>query len=121
MSPASMAALVFSNALSVVSPKYLRRSLCPTITCEQPNALIIGPDTSPVKAPSVAQQRFCAPTCIVVPRVALTAVDKRPKTLEERRGAGGVLVHLPVPTDHRCSHMSSLCNPGAQQSDRRLK
>src|SRR6266481_2861563 len=41
----------------------------------------------------------------------LRALDKRPKTLEERRGAGGVLVHLPVPTDHRCSHLSSPCKP----------
>src|SRR6266850_1058359 len=75
-SPASSAATVFFSTLSSVSPKYLRRSLCPTITCEQPQVRIIGPETSPVKAPSFAQQRFCAPICILVPRVALTAVSK---------------------------------------------
>ena len=30
------------------SAKYLRRSLWPTITCEQPHARIIGPEISPV-------------------------------------------------------------------------
>src|SRR5216684_7525895 len=76
VSPASSAATVFFSTLSSVSPKYLRRSLCPTITYEQPEALIIRPETSPVKAPSFAQHRFCAPMCILVPRVALTAVSK---------------------------------------------
>ena len=46
MSPASMAAAVFPNTRSLVSPKYLRPSMRLTITCEQPNALIIEPETT---------------------------------------------------------------------------
>src|ERR1700688_4265146 len=139
VSPASIAATVFFNTLSLVSPKYLRRSLCPTITCEQPNALIIGPETSPVKAPSVAQQRFCAPTCILVPRVALTAVSKLTKEgqitisqFSERStsvrklskkdavpAASLCIFQFPQITGVRIG--VAFRNHDAQQSDRRLK
>lgn len=76
VSPESRDDRVFFNTPSLVSPKYWRRSLRPTITCEQPTALIIGPDTSPVNAPSFAQYRSCAPICILVPRVAMTAIPR---------------------------------------------
>src|ERR1700719_3574759 len=46
------------------------------ITCEQPDALILAPETSPVKAPSFAQCRVCAPISMRVPRVAVTAVAR---------------------------------------------
>src|SRR6266700_1507634 len=139
VSPASMAATVFSNTLSLVSPKYLRRSLCPTITCEQPNALIIGPETSPVKAPSVAQQRFCAPTCILVPRVALTAVSKLTKEgqitisqFSERSTSVRKLSKKDVvPAPSLCIFQFpqitgirisvAFANPHAQQSDRKIE
>src|SRR5713101_4268408 len=76
VSPASRAAWVFLNTVSFVSPKYWRRSLWPIITCEHPRLRIIGPDTSPVYAPSFAQNRFCAPIPMRVPCAAATAAGR---------------------------------------------
>src|SRR4029077_1634018 len=74
-----------------------------------------GPTRSPDRGLQVNEGRADYDLAIFRP------LDKRPKALKERRRAGSVLVHLPVSTDHRCSHMSSLCKPRCATSDRRLK
>src|SRR6202163_2473542 len=74
--PASSAARVFFSTVSLVSPKYWRRSLWPMITYEQPTDLSIAADTSPVNAPSLAQNIFCAPTATRVPCAAATAAGR---------------------------------------------
>ena len=53
---------LFTN--SSLSPKRLRRSLCPRITCVVKIARSIGADTSPVKAPEASKCMFCAPSLI---------------------------------------------------------
>jgi hypothetical protein len=55
VSPASSAARVLRATVSSVSPKYCRRSECPTSTCVHPALFSMGPDTSPVNAPSLSQ------------------------------------------------------------------
>src|SRR5262249_9222371 len=57
----SSAALSRKLTVSSVSPKYCRRSECPTITCVTPKATSMGAETSPVNAPSSFQCTFCAP------------------------------------------------------------
>ena len=111
---ASNAACVRFNTVSLVSPKYCRRSLWPTKTHLAPTATSIGPEISPVNAPSFAQYRFCAPISTRVPlgRVAprrqvderrtnhdvaiIRLVDERAEILEEGRRLRDSLVHLPV-------------------------
>src|SRR3981081_2977946 len=46
------------------------------ITYEQPTDLSIAADPSPVKAPSLAQNMFCAPTATRVPCAAVTAAGR---------------------------------------------
>ena len=73
---ASIAATVFFQTDSSVSPKYWRRSLWPTMTHFTPTAASMGPDTSPVYAPSFFQNRFWAPMPMRVPSVAATAAGR---------------------------------------------
>src|SRR6266446_6936366 len=91
--PASSAARVFFSTVSLVSPKYWRRSLWPMITCEQPTDLSIAAETSPVNAPSLAQNMFCAPTAMRVPCAEATAAG--------RLGKGGQI------TISQCSERST--------------
>src|ERR1700722_638023 len=74
--PASSAALTFLSALCSVSWKYSRRSLCATITHWHPTARSMPAETSPVKAPSVAQYKFCPPIWMRVPCAAWAAAGR---------------------------------------------
>ena len=70
--PASSAAGTFSASARSVSPKYSRRSECPSTTPWTSSSLSIGALTSPVNAPSAAWCMFCAYTCTREPRVEST-------------------------------------------------
>ena len=65
-SPAPTRAFTLRFTSSFVSPNSSRRSEWPTIEHAQPISLIMGTDTSPVKAPFGSQYTFCAPTAILV-------------------------------------------------------
>jgi hypothetical protein len=73
--PNSSAACVRLSTVSSVSLKYCRRSLCPTMAWVAPTALIMGPETSPVKAPSLLQERFWPEMAICVPLAASAAAE----------------------------------------------
>src|SRR5262249_22094142 len=73
--PASSAALVFCATPESVSPKNWRRSECPIITYWQPASFSIAAETSPVKAPSLRQSRFCALMPTLVPSAISTATQ----------------------------------------------
>ncbi len=79
---APRAAIVRLRTVSSVSPKYCRRSLWPMITWLQPAALIMGAETSPVKAPSLSQNTFCAPILMFVPRTVSTAAVRDGKGVQ---------------------------------------
>jgi hypothetical protein len=53
---------VFKATVSSVSPKCVRRSLCPISTRLAPTSWILGAEISPAQAPASAQCIFCAPT-----------------------------------------------------------
>src|SRR3954453_12917673 len=65
--PDSSAALARCAVVSSVSPKYWRRSECPTSDPATPRSRSMGGAISPVKAPSDAQCVFCAQTEMLVP------------------------------------------------------
>jgi hypothetical protein len=112
--------MVFFSTVSSVSPKYRRRSLCPTITQEQPDALIIGPETSPVNAIGLPIEVLCSNSDATSARGfnGIRDIEERwadhslamsggaqqgQKGLEKGSGAEAVLVHLPISADQRCA------------------
>src|SRR5205823_2020911 len=76
VTPASSADRVRVSTVSSVSQKYCRRSLCPMIAWVAPTAVNMGPEISPVNAPSLAHAMFCAPTRMFEPLAASTAAAR---------------------------------------------
>src|SRR5450432_1417608 len=74
--PNSSAACVRLSTVSSVSPKYWRRSLWPMRVWVTPTAFSMGPEISPVKAPSLAHPIFCAPMRMWLPLTASTAAGR---------------------------------------------
>src|SRR5581483_3175434 len=60
--PASRTAGTLRASASSVSPKYWRRSECPTIAPHAPTSTSIGGETSPVNAPEASKWTFWAAT-----------------------------------------------------------
>src|SRR6185503_8794388 len=77
--PAPSAATRRLFTVSLVSPKYWRRSEWPTITYTQPASFNMLTETSPVNAPFGSQCTFCAPSLMVLPAISLPTTSSAVK------------------------------------------